>query len=379
MSVSVGIMSMQRIHNYGSSLQAYGLRRLIEGLADDMQVSFVDYRPGETLVAPDVDGVAASRLGRVLSKVREYRRVDARLADKLRFFDHKRGYGKRYFPMIGVTSQPNRDLDLDVQVIGSDEVFNCVQSNTNVGYSRDLFGHGSAARRVVSYAASFGNTTIEKINGAGIRDELAHDLSALASVSVRDMNSASVVEELTGKRPEIHIDPVLAFDYMACEPRIPSRRPFDDKYVIVYGYAGRLNRDENRILSDHARSIGATILCFGGVQDCCDRFVECSPFELLAYFRDAEAIITDTFHGTILSMINDRPFGTIIRRSVGNSYGNEEKLGYLLDTFGLASQRIDDMSRIAEVLANDIDYNAVGEVLAGERVRSRTFLERAIL
>ena len=150
MSTTVGIMSMQRIHNYGSSLQAYGLRRLLEGLSDDITVSFVDYEPGDILIEDPDANAASSKLGRTLSKVAEYNDVDARFSDKLRFFNHKRAYGRRYFPMIGITPEPNRDLDVDVQVIGSDEVFNCVQSNTNVGYSRDLFGHRSPARKVVS-------------------------------------------------------------------------------------------------------------------------------------------------------------------------------------------------------------------------------------
>ena len=377
-STTVGIMSMQRIHNYGSSLQAYGLRRSIEELDSDVAVSFVDYRAGDVLVVDESNKVPTSRIGRVLSKVAENNVVDARLSDKLRFFDHKRAYGRRYFPMIGIPPSANGDLDLDVQVIGSDEVFNCVQSNTNVGYSRDLFGHASPARRLVSYAGSFGNTTLDKIETAGIRKDLEQDFARFDSISVRDRNSATIVEQLTSRRPEVHVDPVLAYDLMNVEPRIPLGRLHDDPYIVVYGYSGRLDHGENEILRGYARRIGAAILCFGGVQECCDRFVDCDPFELLAYFRDAEAVITDTFHGTIFSIINNRPFGAIIRPSVGHGYGNEEKLGFLLDTFGLASQRVTDMASIPEILANDIDYREVGELLCRERERTAEYLRTAI-
>jgi hypothetical protein len=374
---NVGIMSMQRIYNYGSSLQGYGLRRLIEGLADDVSVSFVDFRPGPILVEGPTG--PSSRLGRVVSKVREYNQVDARLADRVRFLNHKRTYGAHNFPLLGITAQPNRDLDLDVQVIGSDEVFNCVQSNTNVGYSRDLFGHGSPARRVVSYAGSFGNTTLDKLDAFGIRGDLEEDLTRFAAISVRDENSARFVEALTGTRPSVNVDPVLAYDFMNLESRIPKERLHEGKYVIVYGYGGRLDSEENAILRRHARSIGAEILCFGGVQECCDRFVDCNPFELLAYFRDAEAIVTDTFHGTIFALINNRPFATIIRRSVGHGYGNEEKLGYLLDTFGVSSQRVTTMSSIAEILGHQVDYDAVNETLTRERASTLDYLESAVL
>ena len=378
MSISVGIMSMQRIHNYGSSLQAYGLRRLVEGAVDNVRVSFVDYEPGEILVKEDGVSPSASGFRRAVSKLAEYNQVDAKLADKLRFFNHKRSYGKRYFSMIGVPAAPNRDLDLDVQIIGSDEVFNCIQSNTNVGNSRALFGHRSPAGRVISYAGSFGNTTMEKIEAFSIRAMLADDFSRFAAISVRDRNSAQIVEKLTGQQPEIHVDPVLAYDFMQFEERIPTERQFSGKYILVYGYSGRLDHQENAIVRQYARDIGAKVVCLGGVQECCDRFIDCNPFELIAFFRDAEAIITDTLHGTILSIINRRPFGSIIRRSVGQRYGNEEKLGYLLDTLGLPEQKVMDMSQIVAVLGHDVDYDGVRELLERERDRTLAYIRRAL-
>ena len=49
--MNVGIMSMQRVVNYGSFLQAYSLKKNIEALGHT--VSFVDYHPGEVLVHED--------------------------------------------------------------------------------------------------------------------------------------------------------------------------------------------------------------------------------------------------------------------------------------------------------------------------------------
>jgi hypothetical protein len=175
--VSVGIMSMQRIHNYGSTLQAYGMRRLIEETVPDASVSFLDFRPGDAISSDPGD--PETRMGQLLTKVRQYNSLHVRLIDRLRFLDHKRAYGKRYLPLIGIPRSANLNFAVDCQVIGSDEVFNCIQTNPNVGYSRDLFGHDSPARRVISYAASFGNTTLPKIRAAKIVDEVAEDLNHL--------------------------------------------------------------------------------------------------------------------------------------------------------------------------------------------------------
>ena len=114
----------------------------------------------------------------------------------------------------------------------------------------------------------------------------------------------------------------------------------------------------------------------GGIQKCADRFVDCSPFEVLAYFRNAEEVITDTFHGSIFSVITHRPFTTLIRKSVGNSYGNEEKLSDLLKRLGLANRmttKIEDTENINE---KAIDYAKVDEQLKAHREVAKDYLRK---
>lgn len=374
MPVKVGIMSMQRIRNYGSSLQAYGLRRLIEEVADGVEVSFVDYRPGDSLISDQTPSTRVSIVHRVRSGITELNSVEAKPADKLRYIGHRRRYDSRYLPLIGVTKQPNYDCDVDVQVIGSDEVFNFTQTSPEVGYARDLFGHGSRAKRLVSYAASFGNTTLDRIESSGVQHEITEDLRRFSTISVRDENSAQIIEHLTGQRPSVHLDPVLVYDFMNLEPRVPSTRQYKERYLIVYGYPGRFTKVENSELRRYADSNGLTILCFGGIQSCCDRFVDCDPFELLAHFRDAEAVVTDTFHGAIMAIINDRPLGAVIRRSVGRAYGNEEKLGFMLDNLGLESNKVSSIGQIANILDRQIDSSVMGERLTRERRRTSEYL-----
>lgn len=376
---SVGIMSMQRIHNYGSSLQAYALRQLILGVQPRATVSFVDYEPGAPLIATASDRIAVryGHAGRVFAKLRDYNKVDARLLDKLRFFNHKRRYASKYLPLIGVSSSPNRDFDLDLQIIGSDEVFNCVQGNTNVGYTRELFGYGSIARSVVTYAASFGNTTLRKIHTVGIGDELAANFARFAAVSVRDRSSAQIVESLTGRVPEIHLDPTLVYPLID-DPRIPAGRQHQGRYLIVYGYSGRFDTREDALVRSYADRIGARVLAFGGLQASADRFIDCDPFTLLAYFRDAEAVVTDTFHGTIFSIINEVPFVTLIRKSDGHAYGNMEKLGYLLEALGLSDRALPNGADLSALLDQPINYDAVREVRDREGGRTMAYLGRAL-
>lgn len=162
MGKKVGIMSMQRILNYGSFLQAYGLKSMLEEMG--CSVRFVDYHPGETLI-PAAGGKGFSRK---LFKLVEVFRYKAPFKEKVRFLRYKKNYAAKNYPYLEMDSRRNYATDLDLLIIGSDEVFNCVQSNPNVGFSPELFGEGSRAGKLISYAASFGNTAEVKLRQYGM-------------------------------------------------------------------------------------------------------------------------------------------------------------------------------------------------------------------
>ena len=360
----VGILSMQRILNYGSFLQAFGLKNLLEDLGCEVQ--FVDYHPGECLIPAD----GGSGIARKISKVLEVFRYHAPLREKLRFIRYKKNYAANYYPYLGIDEKMNYSPELDVLVIGSDEVFNCVQSNTNVGFSPELFGQGNRAKRLISYAASFGNTTAEKLAEHGVREQVSRWLKDFDAISVRDANSGNVVTALTGAEPEYHLDPVLAYDFAGKCDRIPEKVNEPD-YMILYGYSGRFTREECRHIRHLADKKGWKIYCIGGVQDCCDQFIDCSPFEVIAYFRNAKAVVTDTFHGTILSVITHRCFAALVRTA---GYGNAEKLTDLLNRLKLNDRRLEKVDQLEALLEKAVDYDKTDAVIQQQREKTEAYL-----
>lgn len=79
---------------------------------------------------------------------------------------------------------------------------------------------------------------------------------------------------------------------MNCCNRIPQIKA-TEKYLILYAYAGRISNDEADWIAEYAKKKNLKVYAIGGIQKCADRFVDCSPFEVLAYFRNAEEVITD--------------------------------------------------------------------------------------
>lgn len=364
----VGIMSMQRIANYGSFLQAYGLKSILEELGCEVQ--FVDYHPGETIIPPD----GGTGIKRKIAKVTEVFGYSAPMKEKFRFIQYKKNYASNYYPYLGINDSMNYAPQTDMLVIGSDEVFNCVQNNTNVGFSPELFGDGNKARRLISYAASFGNTTKDKLDKYGLSDKVGGWLKKFDAISVRDENSGNVVKTVTGNEPVYNLDPVLAYDFIGKCKEIPSSVP-EDKYMILYGYSGRFSKEECQYIREYAKKRGLKIFCIGGVQDACDKFIDCNPFNVIAYFKNAECVITDTFHGTIMSVITQRQFASVVRSS---GYGNSEKLTDLLKRLHLENRIAGRIEDIPSLISDKINYESVNKIISDERIKTYDYLKKQL-
>mgnify|MGYP007094893021 CR=1 FL=1 len=113
---------------------------------------------------------------------------------------------------------------------------------------------------LITYAASFGNTTLEKLEKYQKADEVGALLQKFDAVSVRDANSGTIVKQLTGKEPVYNLDPVLTYDYMNCCDKIPQLRA-NEKYLILYAYAGRISNEEADWIAAYAKQKKSENLC----------------------------------------------------------------------------------------------------------------------
>ena len=372
----VGIMSMQRIKNYGSFLQAYSLKQMLEELG--CEVRFVDYQVEPCIVQEKRTPVPQRSIPyRIVRKLyylskEAYESISGEKArqEKIESMCLRVNYS-RYLNELGVTEQRTENTPVDVLVIGSDEVFNCLQTNPDVGYSKQLFGEHVSAKRVVSYAASAGFTTVEGLKDAGIKDEVARMLGKnFDCLSVRDENTYELVRRLTGRTPEIHLDPVLLADF---SEQIVEKKDLQ-RYVVVYSYEKRMQDrlDEAEAIQTFAHKRGLKTVSIGSFQPWTDVKIAASPFELLGYMKNAEYVVTDTFHGTIFSIILKKQFATLVRQS------NEQKLNDLLRRFDLQTRQLTQLDRLEDILTAPVDFQLYEKVKSDERKRSLNYLRNAL-
>lgn len=268
-----------------------------------------------------------------------------------------------------------RILEVDVLVIGSDEVFNCTQAGENVGYSPELFGKNARAKKIITYAASFGDTTYDKLQRYGVTDDLMKWVSRINNISVRDNNSKEIITSLCKKTPIINLDPVLVGNIEKLKWKKPD---LEYEYIVLYGYEYRFSKEECDKILHFAKSENCKVIALGERQFKSDIFIKCRPDEVLGYFSEAKYIITDTFHGSIFSIINHKKFVSLIRKATPQSSGNRQKLGFLLEQLYLQERLINSIDELSEKMHKNIDYVNVDKIREEERNKTMKYLENCI-
>lgn len=365
--MKVGIMSMQRIVNHGSFMQAYALKKMIEELGHE--VVFVDFHVGLTIdKKKDLKKQIRHCIGKsyIGSIYHKYKSINKNL--------YKSELEIKYeqcLLMLGVTNEYRYRTCVDVLVIGSDEVFNCIQTNPKVGYSPELFGYKNRANKVITYAASFGSAKLEQLKNFQIDLEISNYLCKIDKISVRDENSKEIVNNLCGVIPEIHLDPVLVGNIendfaVKCK---------EDKYIAVYGYVNRFTDEEGVAIRKYAKEKKLKLISLYGKQTFCDQNIVCRPDEVMGYFKNAEYIITDTFHGTIFSIINEKQFAVFVRSNSNALATNQEKLCDLLIRMQLNTQKVRSLDQLPSILESHIDYGRIKEIRSQQRKRTIDFLK----
>ncbi|MBQ9838691.1 MAG: polysaccharide pyruvyl transferase family protein [Oscillospiraceae bacterium] len=358
--MKIGILSMQKIHNYGSFLQAFSLKKQLEDRGHD--VYFVDIVPGRQVVAALPGLTKRDILKRIDRHI--FSRIEHYFFMKKMFANHVNDYTK----WLQTDKKLPAGEKYDLVIIGSDEVFNATAPSP-WGFSTQLFGNVENAKRVVTYAASCGQTDYESARACGIDQQIGDCLRRLEAISVRDQNTYNFVEKIAGKQAQLHVDPVFISDYSAYIPQKTFHKP----YMLVYAYANRISsKEEIKAIRTYAKKHGLEIVSVGMYQRWCKHNITATAFELLSYVKNAECVVTDTFHGTVFSIKFNKRFAAFIRPS------NSNKLMGLLAQFGLTERAVDEAAHLEDVLHKQVDFAQPNCMLTDEQVRSAAYLDRVL-
>lgn len=256
--------------------------------------------------------------------------------------------------------------NLDGVIVGSDEVF-----ALHTGPTPAFFGHAIPTNHIFSYAASFGPTNYKDIERLHCIPFVKSGLGNMETISVRDENTEIIVEKLTGKKPQRVCDPVILYGY---QKEIENFGKLNHQpYLLIYAYDNNMNdAAEVEMIKTFAQKHGLKIVSPGFYHGWCDEVINAGPIEILRYFKNADFVVTDTFHGSVMSLITNRNFAVITRN-------NKNKLVNLLDEYGQVGRILSDENSLDILYDHPIDYAVVNEEMARRRTESLQFLKTSLV
>lgn len=354
--MKIGILTWYKALNHGAVLQTYASCKMLEQMGVTPVV--LDYYWNL-----DINTNKTTRLSRYIKKFSP-RQVIWHIRVKNRQREKKRVFDSFVHQKLPIGAAYDKEMGLDAVYIGSDMVF-----DVSEGYNPFMYGVNVPTDFVFSYAASFGYTTMEKLDVYSHRDDIIKALKRFRSIGYRDQNTVNILRYFGINVPATEcIDPVLAYGFETEISEWDSGKWKGKKYIVIYAYDSTMNEPETvKQIKEISISEGLKVISCGYYHKWCDQCIQASPEEFVEMIKYATYVITDTFHGTVFSTIMHKQFASIVR-------SNGFKLRYLLEQSGLSDRISDKEHSLKSVLHKMTDYNDFDEWLKRRRNESKTFI-----
>lgn len=382
-----GIVTFHSVINYGSALQAYAMQ---EGIAKcGVDTELIDYRPEMHVVS--VTERIKNNWKRLLSVQKWKRFIGQKLfAKKTYYVDEERSKRRKIkfqeFQNENFRLSPlaqNKDELKTVEeyydacVCGSDQVWNPTYIGHDMGYFLNFV---SDDYKRIAYAPSIAVSVFPN----EYRAEIEEQMKKFDRISVREKESVKVVEKLTGQSPTVVVDPTLLLEQSDWEKieRKPNENYMSEPYIFCYflgpnsAYCDYVNR-----LKELTGLRVVVVTCtelkvfqhFGDIT--CD---DIGPAEFVYLIHHAAYVCTDSFHGTVFSIINERKFFTFKRYSDKSISSENSRVYTLLDMIGHPERLIDDERQIENQYLIMPDYREIKQRIATCREASVQYLRDEI-
>lgn len=376
--MKIGIITIHKSPSYGACLQSFALWKYISSEGVDCEI--IDLHRPTHIDFKKSDRFLPMRQEHLTFKVKvltELFKLKDRLLAKVHLsplekkynqFNEEIKYSKVYKGVDELYANPP---SYDLYVTGSDQVWNPQQAYCIEPYFLTFVNNGG---KKISYAASIGLKDLLSEE----KEKFAQWLESYDAIGVREKSAQELLTSFMNKPTTLVLDPTFLLDKESWlkESVLPA---VDDSYILLFSlftpsnilnFAKRIAEESDKrliILAPNRREIGN-----GGIL-----VNDAGPREFLGYFYQADMVITDSFHGTVFSMIMEA--GNFFSYIAPNNRRGS-RIVDLLSLFQLEDHLLSpELKETAiELQSHQIDVSILKERIKEERAKSISFLANYI-
>lgn len=376
--MKIAILTQPLNDNYGGLLQAYALKEVLQSMGHE--VIIINRQSKKSPQWRKYASIVKSLLiGRTIAPniflKQTYKDILSRETIKFR---------EKYFPNLSELITDNKgmielnNMGFDAYIVGSDQCWRPRYSPEIQNYFLDFADNDKKVKRI-AYAASFGVSHWEFTEEDTARSK--EFLKRFDAISVREDSAIELVRDKLGRDDAIHVlDPTMLLSIEQYSELVKAEKtPASPGNLKVYILDKTEEKDnfvrqiEERLQLKAFEVLPKKRLNEGKVtKDNIEDFVYPNPAAWLRGFEDAKFVVTDSFHGTVFSILHNIPFVAI-----GNKDRGLSRFESLLKMFGLEDRLVVDVSdaSVDEFLKKEIDWERVNDMLKIRRMSALEFLK----
>jgi len=376
--MKIGIITIHKSPSYGACLQSFALWKYISSEGVDCEIidlhrpTHIDFKKSDRFLPMRQEHLTFKvKVLTELFKLKDKLLAKVHLSPlekKYNQFNEEIKYSKVYKGVDELYANPP---SYDLYVTGSDQVWNPQQAYCIEPYFLTFVNNGG---KKISYAASIGLKDLLSEE----KEKFAQWLESYDAIGVREKSAQELLTSFMNKPTTLVLDPTFLLDKESWlkESVLPA---VDDSYILLFSlftpsnilnFAKRIAEESDKrliILAPNRREIGN-----GGIL-----VNDAGPREFLGYFYQADMVITDSFHGTVFSMIMEA--GNFFSYIAPNNRRGS-RIVDLLSLFQLEDHLLSpELKETAiELQSHQIDLSILKERIKEERAKSISFLANYI-
>lgn len=367
----IGIVTFHNSYNCGSMLESYAMQHICKKRGYDTE--FVDFSSKGQIELYSVF-FKNNKIRNIIKNILllpYYKRLKN---NNLMYEKFKQSYfklSKFYSDGDFISDDP-----YSIVVAGSDQIWNITIKDASDIY----FLNWVKNAKKVAYAPSFGARNILKFsdNPEKYRDYI----NSFDAISIREKNGKKWIKDLTGQDVDVLIDPTLLLTSKDYDLISAKDFNIDSKYIFFYcptfnieicDYVKKIaNKYNLKVIAWSTKSyITKRIKKFGFELPKYE-----NPSMYLSLIKNAELVITTSFHGTIFSTIYRKNFITVKN---GGMYGDDDRVRTLLEQLNMTDRLIPhEFDDNFDYLKN-VDYSNYDKTLKKLQKKANDFLDKNLV
>ena len=385
-NITIGIITIQNIKNYGACLQSFALWHAIQSLGYKCEII--------NLLTPAHKGFQKSKNFNTYEKrislpKRCYRLCKEKinhihqkilLINQMQQIKRKEYNFERFNSQISFSRIYKNADELynnppiyDIYVTGSDQVW-----NPTLGFELEAYFLTFTPQNTkkIAYAPSIARNDLP----SQFIDKYRKWLKNYNHLSIREKSGQTILETILKKQVPLVLDPTFLLSKEEWISQMPKGITFPPKYILCFTLSDKKLVEYAVLISKEAQLPLLVISTYVNYKiKNAKMILDAGPSELISYIYNAEMVITDSFHGVAISIQLARNFFAYIKQQKKYVPDISDRIRTIINQFDLNEHIITDYRKRYKTLSQtQYDRHKLDKQINAERDKSLSYLKQSL-